>query len=93
MRRIARLARLELSGTEVEEHRVALSAIVAYMDRLRAVSPLPQEPLAHIGDAHTRLGEDVPVDGLPNSVLRTLAPDSWEAFVKVPKVLDEGGGA
>ncbi len=93
VRKIARLARLELSDAEVEDHRAALSAIVGYMERLRAVDLAGVEPLTHVGDTHTRLDDDVSTAGLPNSALMAIAPDTWEPFVRVPKVLEEGGGA
>ena len=93
VRRIARLARLEISDAEAEEYRASLSAVVGYMSRLRDVDLSGVEPLAHIGDTHTRLDEDVPSSSLSNDALMKLAPDRWEGFVKVPKVLDDGGGA
>lgn len=93
VRRIARLARLDLSDGEVEEYRVSLSAIVGYMSRLRDIDLAGVEPLAHIGDTHTRLDEDTPSVPLSNATLMKLAPESWDGFVKVPKVLDDGGGA
>lgn len=93
MRRIARLARLDISDAEAEEYRASLSAVVGYMSRLRDVDLSRVEPLAHIGETHTRLDDDAPGAPLSNDALMKLAPDSWEGFVKVPKVLDEGGGA
>lgn len=93
VRTIARLARLALTDAELEQQRSSLSAIVGYIDRLRAIDLTGVEPLTHVSDTHTRLGEDTPGPALPTYVLQRLAPESWEAFVKVPKVLDEGGGA
>jgi aspartyl-tRNA(Asn)/glutamyl-tRNA(Gln) amidotransferase subunit C len=93
VRKISRLARLELSDAEVESHRGALSVVVGLMDRMRAVDLAGVEPLAHVTDAHTRLDDDVPSPAMANEMLVRLAPESWNRFVRVPKVLDEGGGA
>lgn len=92
VRAIARLARLAISDDEVQASRSSLNAVVAYMDRLRALDLTKFEPMAHVGDAHTRLDDDTPREPLPTSALMKMTPDHWENFVRVPRVMGDGGG-
>lgn len=92
MRRIARLARLEVSPERAEALTRDLGQVVAYVDRLRALDLTGVEPMTHVGDAANRLAPDEPGQTLANHVLTRMAPDHNGPFVKVPKVLDDHGG-
>jgi aspartyl-tRNA(Asn)/glutamyl-tRNA(Gln) amidotransferase subunit C len=92
-RKVARLSRLSLSDEQVERYRSQLSAVLGYVERLRRADLAGVEPMAHVGDAVNRLDDDVPGPTLPNSVLMQMAPEAMEPFIKVPKVLDDGGAA
>lgn len=93
VRKVAKLSRLALDEAQVEQYRGRLSAVLGYMDRLRKVDLTGVEPLTHIADAVNRLDEDAPGPTLPNETLMKMAPEVMEPFIRVPKVLDEGGGA
>jgi aspartyl-tRNA(Asn)/glutamyl-tRNA(Gln) amidotransferase subunit C len=93
IRKVARLSRLELSDAEIPDLQVRLSAVVTYFDRLRSVDLSGVEPLANVADTVNRLDEDTPGPTLANETLMRMAPDAMPPFIKVPKVLDEGGGA
>jgi len=93
VRRVASLARLALTDAEVEEYRVKLSAVVAYVERLSALDLEHVEPLANVAETGNRLRADVPGPTLPTSTLMAMAPDQYEGFVRVPKVLDDGSSA
>jgi aspartyl-tRNA(Asn)/glutamyl-tRNA(Gln) amidotransferase subunit C len=92
VRKIARLSRLALSEPEVEAYRARLSAVVAYIDRLRSVDLTGVEPMTAVGDTVNRLSPDDPGPTLPTATLLAMAPEHFESFVRVPRVLDEGGG-
>ena len=92
-RKVARLSRLELSDAEIAESAARLASVLGYVDRLRALDVEGVEPMAHPFDDSNRLDEDVPVEGLPTAALLKMAPASEGDFVKVPKVIDGGGGA
>lgn len=92
-RKVAKLSRLELSDAEIAESASRLASVLGYVDRLRALDVDGVEPMAHPFDDANRLDEDVPVEGLPTSALLKMSPDSEGDFVKVPKVIDGGGGA
>jgi aspartyl-tRNA(Asn)/glutamyl-tRNA(Gln) amidotransferase subunit C len=93
IRKVARLSRLEVSDAEVPELQARLSAVVTYVDRLRALDLEGVEPLANVGETVNRLADDTPGPTLPADVLLRMAPDAMPPYIKVPKVLDEGGGA
>lgn len=93
VRKVARLARLEVADDKIDEFRLRLGAVLGYVERLRELDLKGVEPLAHAGEAVHRLRDDAVADALDTRVLTEMTPESMGAFVKVPKVLGDGGGA
>ncbi|HLP85441.1 MAG TPA: Asp-tRNA(Asn)/Glu-tRNA(Gln) amidotransferase subunit GatC [Phycisphaerales bacterium] len=98
VRKVASLARLALRDDEVEPMRASLGAVLTYMERLQAVDTRGVEPLYNVNDGVAELRGDEPGPALRNEQLMAIAPQPREAsthppFVRVPKVIDEGGGA
>lgn len=93
VRAVARLSRLALREDEVEPLRRELDAVLGYMDRLRAIDLEGVEPLTHPAPATNRLFPDDPGPTLAHQTLTRLAPEHFDQFVRVPKVLDGGSGA
>jgi aspartyl-tRNA(Asn)/glutamyl-tRNA(Gln) amidotransferase subunit C len=93
VRKIARLSRLAITDQEVADYQIKLSAVVGYIERLRKLDLSGVEPMANVADQANRLDEDVPGPTLSTDVLMEMAPAVMPPFVKVPKVLEEGGGA
>ncbi|MDX2132146.1 MAG: Asp-tRNA(Asn)/Glu-tRNA(Gln) amidotransferase subunit GatC [Planctomycetota bacterium] len=93
LERLAALARLRIYPAERDGLRESLDAIVAYVDRLREADLAGVEPLTHVGGGESRLADDTPDEPLPASVLLAMAPQTYDQFVRVPKVLGDGGGA
>ena len=93
VRKIARLARLELRDEEVGHFQRELSAVIGYMDRLRGIDLSGVEPLASVEGGVNRLDDDVPGPTLSNEVLMRMSPGTMAPFVRVPKVSGAGGGA
>jgi len=93
VRKVAKLSRLELTDAEIAQSAGRLTAVLGYVDRLRELDVDGVEPLAHPIEDSNRLDEDVPVKGLPTSALKNMAPATEGDFVRVPKVIDDGGGA
>lgn len=91
--KIARLARLAITQDQAAAYGPQLSAILTHMDTLRGLNLSGVEPLTHIGEVVNRLDADEPGTTLPTQTLLGLAPDTLPPFVKVPKVLGDGGGA
>ncbi|MBX3377666.1 MAG: Asp-tRNA(Asn)/Glu-tRNA(Gln) amidotransferase subunit GatC [Phycisphaeraceae bacterium] len=93
VRRIATLARLAITDGQAAAYGPQISAILAHMDTLRTLNLDGVEPLTHISEATNRLDPDLPGPSLPPAALIAMAPDAMPPFVKVPKVLGDGGGA
>ncbi len=93
VRKVARLSRLAIPEDQIESYRTQLGAVLGYIERLRQVNVEGVEPLTHVADTVNRLDDDVPGPTLANEVLMKMAPESVPPFVKVPKVIGDGGGA
>ena len=93
VRRIAKLARLNLADEEVPRLARHLGEIVQYFDQLAEVDTTGVEPLAHPLPVCDVTRDDEPGDTLPADAALQNAPQRIEDFFKVPKVLDQGSGA
>lgn len=100
VRKVAKLARLAISDVEVSQHQKALSAVIGYMGTLKSLDlsgvDAPGAAL-HAGAGGDGSGSHLATDEvgptLPNATLMAMSPQSMPPFVRVPKVLDDGGGA
>ncbi|MEQ8768933.1 MAG: Asp-tRNA(Asn)/Glu-tRNA(Gln) amidotransferase subunit GatC [Phycisphaerales bacterium] len=93
VRKVARLARLAVSDADAERYRAELAAVLGYIERLGEVDVAGVEPMAHVADAVNMLRDDEPGAAFDPSVVEKLAPEAADGFIRVPKVLGEGGGA
>lgn len=93
VKRVAALSRLALAPDELEASRARMSAVLKHMDALRALDLHGIEPMAYPSDAPGRMDDDAPREPFPPSVLAAMAPDAAPPFLKIPKVLSDGGGA
>jgi aspartyl-tRNA(Asn)/glutamyl-tRNA(Gln) amidotransferase subunit C len=89
VRRIAALARLELTPEEVELFSRQLGDILNYVDELRAIDTTGVEPTSHPLAAAPAWREDEPVPSLDRDAVLRGAPGASPAagLFKVPKVL------
>jgi aspartyl-tRNA(Asn)/glutamyl-tRNA(Gln) amidotransferase subunit C len=93
VRRVAALARLSLTDEQVRRFAGELSSILGYVERLGAADLRDVEPMASPLDATPPLRDDEPGPVLPLDTLMALAPQADPPFVRIPRVLGEGGGA
>jgi aspartyl-tRNA(Asn)/glutamyl-tRNA(Gln) amidotransferase subunit C len=80
VRRVAKLARLELAPDEVVRMTAELSAIVGYVQKLGELDTADVPPTAHVRLARAALRPDEPRAGLPHD----------EALAEAPRVAHEG---
>ncbi|MGH2522120.1 MAG: Asp-tRNA(Asn)/Glu-tRNA(Gln) amidotransferase subunit GatC [Anaerolineales bacterium] len=85
---IADLARLRLTDEEKERYREQLSAILAYIDKLKQLDTSAIEPTATVLPLRTVLRPDVVTPSLPPAELLANAPDSEADMFRVPPVLE-----
>lgn len=90
VRKIADLARLELSDAELAALAGQLDAILGYIDLLREVDTTTVEPLAHALDVSNVFRDDEPAPSLPVEEALANAParrlGKGEGFYAVPPV-------
>ncbi len=90
-RKIADLARLELSNEEVQTFTGQLGDILRYVDSLQEVDVSKIEPLTHPLELQTPMREDVivpsPVDAEGKPKILKSAPEVLYDGFKVPPIL------
>lgn len=88
MEKIAHLARLQVSDTEIEKVAGRISAILALIDQMQAVDTQGVEPLCHPLDAVQRLRADEVTETNQRDYLQSIAPASIDGLYLVPKVIE-----
>ena len=88
VRRVALLARLQLSPEEEELLTGQLDAILAYMEKLNRLDTEKVEPLAHAVDVVNGFREDRVVNEPQPENLLANAPAKENTFFKVPKIIE-----
>ena len=88
VRRVATLARLELSPTEEESLTQQLDKILQYVEKLNQLDTANVEPLAHVVDIVNAFREDRVVNQPSQDALLANAPRRERDFFKVPKIIE-----
>lgn len=88
VRKVGRLARLELSDEEVERLAPQLSGILKWVEQLGEVDTETVEPLASVVNIELRLREDKVTDGQCQDKVLANAPEQTQGFYVVPKVVE-----
>ena len=88
VRRIARLARLEVSAEEAERTRDQLNGILAFVEQLQAVDTAGITPMAHAVDVVQRLRPDEVTEIDRRAAFQAVAPETEGGLYLVPKVIE-----
>ncbi|MBR0567352.1 Asp-tRNA(Asn)/Glu-tRNA(Gln) amidotransferase subunit GatC [Azoarcus sp. L1K30] len=86
--RLARLARLEISATEIDATRTKLDGIFALIEQMQAVDTTGIEPMSHPQDLATRLRDDVVTETDRRAAFQSVAPQTEAGLYLVPKVIE-----
>jgi aspartyl-tRNA(Asn)/glutamyl-tRNA(Gln) amidotransferase subunit C len=86
VRKVARLARLELSEPDLARMQQQLSAILDYVDQLNQLNTDGVEPMAHPLPVHNVFRPDEPVPSLPVDDALQNAPQRVDNYFGVPAV-------
>jgi aspartyl-tRNA(Asn)/glutamyl-tRNA(Gln) amidotransferase subunit C len=89
---VARLAKLTLTPEEEERFCAQLGRILDYVQQLREIDEKADE-LTHVLPAEKDLRADKLAPSLPRPEVLALAPASDDETMKVPAVIEGGGGA
>ena len=91
VRRIARLARIELAPQEVQPVAARLNRVLGLIEQMRAVDTRGIEPMAHPLDMllqGQRLREDRAEGPQPREAFQAVAPATQDGLYLVPKVIE-----
>ncbi|MDO8667521.1 MAG: Asp-tRNA(Asn)/Glu-tRNA(Gln) amidotransferase subunit GatC [bacterium] len=87
---IAKLARLDLTETELEKYGGQLSNVLNYIDQLKEVDVSGVEPTAQVTGLTNVLREDKAEDWDKKEIEQALAdaPEKEDRFIKVKRVIE-----
>jgi len=86
--RIAKLARIQLSTTEVEITREQLNNVLGFIAQLQSVDTKGIEPMAHAVDVVQRLRPDVVSETDQRTLFQAVAPEIEAGLYLVPQVIE-----
>ncbi|MFZ2972088.1 MAG: Asp-tRNA(Asn)/Glu-tRNA(Gln) amidotransferase subunit GatC [Ferribacterium limneticum] len=88
VKRIAHLARIEISDGEALTTQGHLNGIFQLIEEMQAVDTRGVEPMAHAQDVSQRLREDAVTEGDRRAAYQAIAPDVEAGLYLVPKVIE-----
>jgi len=88
VRRIAELARIEISDAEAENTRGHLNRIFSLIEEMQAVDTRGVEPMAHAQDLAQRLREDGVSETNRRASYQAVAPETEAGLYLVPRVIE-----
>jgi aspartyl-tRNA(Asn)/glutamyl-tRNA(Gln) amidotransferase subunit C len=88
VRRIAQLARLEVTAAESEQVLAQMQAILALAEQLQSVDTRGIEPMAHAQDLMLRLREDRVTEADQHELFQSIAPQVEAGLYLVPIVIE-----
>lgn len=88
IRRVAKLARIEISETDAQQNLVRLSGIFDLIEQMRAVDTQGIKPMSHSQDMVQRLREDIVTESDQRILFQSFAPQVEDGYYLVPKVIE-----
>ena len=88
VRRIARLARIEVTDAEAAAVQRDLNGILCLVDELQAADTRGVEPMAHARDVTLRLREDAVTETDRHQPFQAIAPQVEADLYLVPRVIE-----
>ena len=88
VKRIAHLARIEISDDEALTTQGHLNGIFQLIEQMQAVDTAGVEPMAHAQDVSQRLREDAVTEVDRRAAFQAVAPQTEAGLYLVPKVIE-----
>jgi len=88
VRRIARLARIEVTDAEAAAVRGELNGILGLVEQLQAADTRGVEPMSHARDLGLRLREDAVTEADEHRAFQAIAPQVEADLYLVPRVIE-----
>ena len=89
VKRIAKLARLQLTPDEIQSLSHQLTDILQYVEQLESVDTTDVQPLSHVQEMVNNLRRDEVKPSLSREEALRNSPDTDGSFFLVPKVIKE----
>ena len=89
VKKIAELARLEFSDSEIENYTSEMNNILGYVEKLNELDTENVEPLSHPIENNNVFREDVVKQSTERDRAFINAPDKTSEHFKVPKVISQ----
>ena len=88
VRKVASLARLGMTETEIESAREQLSGIFDLIAEMQAVDTRDIDPMSHAQDVTQRLREDTVTEADHRELFQSVAPQVEAGLYLVPQVVE-----
>jgi len=88
IKRIAHLARIEVSDAEAEATLTKLTGILGLIEQMQAVDTKGIAPMSHSQDVTQRLREDLVTETNQRELFQSIAPAVEGGLYLVPKVIE-----
>jgi aspartyl-tRNA(Asn)/glutamyl-tRNA(Gln) amidotransferase subunit C len=88
VKRIAHLARIEVSDDEAESTLQKLSGILGLIEQMQSVDTQGIVPMSHSQDVAQRLREDIVTETDQRALFQSIAPSVEDGLYLVPKVIE-----
>ncbi len=86
--KIAKLSRIKLEDSEIEELSAELSSILDWVEQLNEVNTDKIEPLSNVSKSKLPLREDMQTNEDKSNDVLSNAPEKLENYYVVPKVVE-----
>jgi aspartyl-tRNA(Asn)/glutamyl-tRNA(Gln) amidotransferase subunit C len=86
--RIARLARIKLSGDDADRTLASMNGIFALIEQLKATDTAGIEPMSHAVEVTQRLRHDQVTESDCRAAMQAVAPETEAGLYLVPKVIE-----
>ena len=88
IKRIAHLARIEVSDTEAEATITKLTGILGLIEEMQAVDTTGIVPMSHSQNVTQRLRDDIVTETNQRELFQSIAPAVADGLYLVPKVIE-----
>ncbi len=88
IKRIAHLARIQVSEQEAQATLSKLSGIIGLIEQMQAVDTTGIVPMSHSQDVTQRLRDDVVTSDNQRERFQSIAPATQDGLYLVPKVIE-----
>ena len=88
IKRIAHLARIEISDLEADATLTKLTGILGLIEQMQAVDTTGIVPMSHSQDVTQRLRDDIVTETNQRELFQSIAPAVEDGLYLVPKVIE-----